>query len=74
MSIGLVGKENSMKRCPKCGRMLDLGRFSVDRSKRTGRKSSCRDCDKARCKAYYAANREDVLARVNAYNARRRAA
>jgi hypothetical protein len=54
--------------------MLTLDRFSVDRSKRTGRKSSCRDCDNERCRDYYAANREDVLARVNAYSAHRRAA
>jgi hypothetical protein len=51
-----------------------LDRFAVDRSKSTGVKSWCRDCDNARSKAYYEANRERVLARVNAYNVQRQRA
>jgi hypothetical protein len=54
--------------------MLDLSRFAVDRSKRSGRKSLCRGCDNARCRAYYEAHRDDVIARVSAYNAQRRRA
>jgi hypothetical protein len=47
-----------MKRCSKYGRMLDLSRFGVDRTKRAGVKSWCKSCDNARSKAYYEANRE----------------
>jgi hypothetical protein len=63
-----------MKRCSKCGQMLTLDRFAVDRSKRVGVKSWCKACDNARSRAYYELNREDVLARVNAYNAEHRRA
>jgi hypothetical protein len=57
-----------MKRCPQCGRCLALADFPVDRSRRTGRMSACRDCDNARSRRYYAANRERVIARVTAHN------
>jgi hypothetical protein len=38
----------------------------VDRSKASGRKSVCKECDAAKSRAYYAENRERVIARVSA--------
>ena len=55
------------KRCPKCGRELDLERFSVKRSKRDGLASYCRDCMAERERAYREANRERIAERERAY-------
>jgi hypothetical protein len=60
--------------CTKCGETKPLSEFAVDRSKGDGLKSWCKACDNARSRAYYAANRERVLARVNAWNAEHRRA
>jgi hypothetical protein len=65
---------DGMEHCTKCVDKLPLDRFAVDQSKSTGHKSWCRDCDNTRSRAYYAANRERVIARVSAYNAERRRA
>jgi hypothetical protein len=54
------------KRCPKCDRELTVDDFAVDRGKRGGRKSLCKECDRAKARAYYVANRERVIARVRA--------
>ena len=32
------------KRCPKCERLLDLGKFSKNRSKKDGHNSICKEC------------------------------
>ena len=54
------------KRCPRCGETRTVGDFVVDRSKRGGRGSLCRECDRERAREYYAANRDAVLARAAA--------
>ena len=58
------------KRCPKCGEVRDCDEFARDASKRDGRKSVCKTCNRARAQAYYEANREKVIARVQARNAK----
>jgi hypothetical protein len=60
--------------CTKCGETKPLSAFAADRSKSDGLKSWCKACDNERCRAYYEANRERVLKRVNAYNAEHRRA
>jgi hypothetical protein len=62
------------RRCPRCERVLPLSEFAVDRSKANGQKSRCKRCDNAKSKAYYAANRERVLARLSTRNAELREA
>jgi hypothetical protein len=57
--------------CPKCGEFRKTDDFARDRSKASGRTSICKACDRAKAKAYYAANRERVIARVSAGNRQR---
>jgi hypothetical protein len=59
--------------CSRCERTLPVGEFARDASKRSGRKSICRECDREKSKAYYRANRERVIARVRAQQAAKRA-
>lgn len=39
--------------CSRCGTTRPQDQFAKDRTKATGRKSWCKDCDNARCKRYY---------------------
>jgi len=50
-------------RCYVCGESKPLGEFYPDASKAAGRMSRCRACDLEKCRAYYAASRERILAR-----------
>jgi hypothetical protein len=59
------------KTCAKCGQTRPLTEFAVDRSKASGRKSLCLACDRMKSRAYYVANRERKLDKLEA---RRRAA
>jgi hypothetical protein len=58
--------------CPRCGESCALSDFAGDASKASGRKSHCRLCDAAKSRNYYKANRERVIARVSARQARLR--
>jgi hypothetical protein len=51
------------KPCSRCEMVKDLGAFTVDRSRPTGRKSWCRTCDAAACAARYERNPEVVRSR-----------
>jgi len=53
--------DSTLKRCGRCGGMRPLGEFIRDESKRMGRGSICRECDREKSRAYYAANRKRVL-------------
>jgi hypothetical protein len=57
---------NPTKSRSVCGDVLELEDFPRDRSKADGRKSICKACDRVKAKAYYEANREQVLARASA--------
>jgi hypothetical protein len=52
--------------CGWCGRDLPVGDFAQDSHKPGGRKSICKGCDRVKSRRYYAANREERLARMNA--------
>ena len=48
--------------CTKCGVSKQLSEFFKDSKSKQGLRSSCKDCDKARGRAHYEANREKRLA------------
>ena len=52
-----------MKTCPKCQVTKPLTGFHKDRTKASGHMSHCKDCDNAKRKQSYQANRGTVLAR-----------
>jgi 5-methylcytosine-specific restriction endonuclease McrA len=51
-----------MPACTKCGEDKPIDAFSVDRSRKSGRKSQCRPCRVSASAAWAAANRERYLA------------
>lgn len=60
------------KQCNKCDRELPVEDFARDASKRCGRKSLCRRCDRLKAADYYRRNRPERLAKANARNHRLR--
>ena len=79
-------KTTQTKHCHQCDTTKTVDQFYKHRSKEDGRQTQCKDCQKARqkarysehgeeirskVKAYYAANREEVIARVIYYNRNR---
>jgi hypothetical protein len=50
--------------CCRCGKERPLEEFARDASKASGHKGRCKSCDNARCRDYYARNRDKVIARV----------
>lgn len=63
---------SEVRRCPRCMAEHTADDFARDSSKASGRKSQCKECDNAKSRAYYEANRERVLARVKAQKRRAR--
>ena len=53
---------NYPRPCPKCGQVLERDGFAIDRSKASGRKSHCKQCDRTRKNAYYAAHAAEWIA------------
>lgn len=51
-------------RCGPCGRELPRSSFGIDRTKRHGRQSKCRDCQRALSRRHYKANRGTYLNRA----------
>jgi hypothetical protein len=54
------------KRCSVCRATKELDEFPVDKTKADGRMYRCRDCDNARSRRYYEANRDAVRERASA--------
>jgi hypothetical protein len=54
----------SVATCYRCARRLPVEEFARDATKRLGRKGICKACDNAKSRRYYAAHRDEVLARV----------
>lgn len=52
--------------CTQCDRALRASRFAKDRSKASGYKSLCKDCDRAKSRRYYAEHREAKAVRHRA--------
>ena len=46
-------EDDSPRWCSGCEQRLPVEAFSVDRSKPSGRKSTCLVCDRAKSRAYY---------------------
>lgn len=60
-----------LRQCPRCEVSQPTSNFAVDVSKSSGRKSHCRACDNRKSRRWYAANREQRIATVQAYQRRR---
>jgi hypothetical protein len=54
------------KPCPKCGVLTERDGFAADRHAPSGRKSHCRECDRKKAAAYYAAHRDELYAQREA--------
>jgi hypothetical protein len=54
------------KTCPKCRVMTAEVDFGIDRSKTSGRKSQCKECDRRRGLAYYAEHWDELYAKREA--------
>jgi hypothetical protein len=52
--------------CPRCGIVTAEDGFAVDRSKASGRKSHCRECDRRRCQVWYDAHKDALYAQREA--------
>jgi hypothetical protein len=52
--------------CATCDRTLARESFGRDASKASGLKSICKECDRAKARAYYAANRAARLPQAGA--------
>jgi hypothetical protein len=52
--------------CPGCHVLTEESGFARDRSKTSGHRSYCRDCDRQRARAYYAAHRDELYAQREA--------
>jgi hypothetical protein len=61
-----VFSDSDVVTCLRCGGRLRRDELARDASRMTGRKSICVPCDREKSRAYYAANRERVLARIAA--------
>lgn len=53
------------KRCCRCKTHKSKSEFCSNKSKRDGFSSICRDCSKAKSKAYYAINKEKQKKQIN---------
>lgn len=60
-----MAKQWDIKRCPSCGEIKTRDEFGV--TKAGYLRPECKQCSSARARAYYAANRPKVLARVGAH-------
>jgi hypothetical protein len=52
--------------CPKCGVLTERDGFAADRHASSGRKSHCRECDRKKAAAYYAAHKDELYAQREA--------
>jgi hypothetical protein len=56
-----------VKRCNVCGAVKALAEFYAQKGGRDGRRPECKQCNLARRKRWYAANKEREIARVTAW-------
>jgi hypothetical protein len=52
--------------CPGCHVLTEEAGFARDRSKTSGHRSYCRDCDRQRARGWYARNRDELYAQREA--------
>jgi hypothetical protein len=52
--------------CPRCGVLTAEAGFGLDRSKKAGRRSYCKACDRRRGRAYYDAHKDELYAQRKA--------
>ena len=56
------------KRCTKCGQTKPLTQYNLEKRGRDGRRAKCKECDRARSRAWYEANAEHVRAKARAWH------
>jgi len=56
------------KTCTKCGQTKPLTQYNLEKRGRDGRRAKCKECDRARSRAWYEANAEHVRAKARAWN------
>jgi len=59
----MVSAAVDVGQCYACGETKPVDEFYRDSAKASGRMARCKACDLAKCRTYYAANREKILAR-----------
>ena len=68
----LLSPRAETRPCSRCGELREAEDFARDRTRASGHKNHCKECDRAKARAYYVANRERVIARVSKTNRERR--
>lgn len=58
-----------VKRCSKCGRILPLDEFPIDKYMRDGHRSTCRDCYTEYAKEYYQRKKKSVVMKASDFKA-----
>lgn len=58
-----------LKRCSKCGQILNLNNFSINSKEPDGLRAHCKDCCKEEWKAHYDNHKEEMLQRAREYYA-----
>ena len=67
-----MGGVTTTKTCTKCGKAKPLDEYYQSKDGKFGRTSACKECIRARKRAYYAEHREEKAAYNRAYNAEHR--
>ena len=67
-----MGGVTTTKTCTKCGKAKPLDEYYQSKDGKFGRTSDCKECIRARKRAYYAEHREEKAAYNRAYNAEHR--
>ena len=67
---GRLGRQGGLvKTCNLCQQTKPLEEFHRDKEKRDGRRTICKECDRARFAKWYAENREHALAQDDKWHA-----
>ena len=56
------------KYCPECNETKPINEFNGDKQRPDGLQWRCKQCNRARGRTYYAANRQHVIERTSEYN------
>jgi 5-methylcytosine-specific restriction endonuclease McrA len=60
-------RSDKTRKCSSCGKTKSLKEFSIDRSRKGGYSYTCKECQAAHVKEYYAQNKEKSKATRKAY-------
>lgn len=60
------------KKCPKCGKIKDIGEFYKNKARRDGFSVYCKECTSEQSHDYYVRNQDECRERLNAWRAKNR--